>query len=76
MDGNNVFTAHAVETGISNGITTEIVSGIAEGTTIVTEATMSMPFSQMTPPQGGAGRSPFMPGPPDRGNNKKGGEKE
>ena len=76
MDGNNVFTAHAVETGISNGITTEIVSGIAEGTTIVTEATMSMPFSQMAPPQGGAGRSPFMPGPPDRGNNKKGGEKE
>ena len=76
MDGNNVFTAHAVETGISNGITTEIVSGIAEGTTIVTEATMSMPFSQMAPPQGGAGRSPFMPGPPDRGNNKKGGEKK
>ena len=27
-------------------------------------------------PQGDAGRSPFMPGPPDRGNNKKDGGKK
>ena len=75
MDAKNVFTAHAVETGISNGITTEIISGVAEGTTVVTEATMSNPFINAAP-QGDAGRSPFMPGPPDRGNNKKDGGKK
>ncbi len=32
----NVFTAHSVEIGISNGNTTEIVSGIAAGTEVVT----------------------------------------
>ena len=34
------FTAHPVEVGISNGISTEIISGISEGTKVVTEATI------------------------------------
>lgn len=69
----NVFTAHPVEIGISNGINTEIISGISEGTVVVTEATIgSMPGSTSAEVnQEGAGgeQSPFMPGPP--GGNKK-----
>lgn len=34
------FTAHPVEIGISNGVSTEIISGVAEGTKVVTEATI------------------------------------
>ena len=69
----NTFTAHPVTVGISNGINTEIISGINEGATIVTEATIGqMPgggsAADMQQASGGE-RSPFMPGPP--GSNKK-----
>ncbi len=69
----NTFTAHPVTVGISNGINTEIISGINEGATIVTEATIGqMPGggapADMQQAAGGE-RSPFMPGPP--GSNKK-----
>ena len=68
----NTFTAHPVTVGISNGINTEIISGISEGATIVTEATIGkMPGggapADMQQAAGGE-RSPFMPGPP--GSNK------
>ena len=66
------FMAHPVEIGISNGISTEIISGVAEGTKVITEATIgAMPGESMDgePGQGNGERSPFMPGPP--GNNKK-----
>lgn len=59
------FTAHPVEIGISNGISTEIISGVAEGTKVVTEATIgAMPDENMNrePGQGNGERSPFMPG--------------
>ena len=69
----NTFTAHPVEVGISNGIYTEITSGISEGTTIVTEATIGNPNGNNVPSDmsenGSSEKSPFMPGPP--GNNKK-----
>ncbi len=67
----NTFTAHPVETGISNGINTEIVSGIGEGTVIVTEATVGGPDDNMASEWGGSNneKSPFMPGPP--GSDKK-----
>ena len=52
----NTFTAHPVVVGISNGVNTEIVSGIGEGAVVVTAATIGE-------------KSPFMPGPP--GSNKK-----
>ena len=69
----NTFTAHPVTVGISNGINTEIISGINEGATIVTEATIGqMPGggSAADMQQAASGeRSPFMPGPP--GSNKK-----
>ncbi|WP_018668274.1 efflux RND transporter periplasmic adaptor subunit [Bacteroides gallinarum] len=72
----NTFTAHPVVVGISNGVSTEIVSGIAEGTVVVTEATIGR-----MPGENGAAdmqqeasseKSPFMPGPP--GSNKKKGK--
>ena len=59
------FTAHPVEIGITNGISTEIISGVAEGTRVVTEATIGgMPGESMEAPTGqeGGERSPFMPG--------------
>lgn len=65
------FTAHPVEVGISNGINTEILSDIAEGTHVITEATIgTMPGRGGMPQTGGAPeggtqeQSPFMPGPP------------
>ena len=62
------FTAHPVEVGISNGISTEIISGIPEGTKVVTEATIGvMPGENMGPEgnmENSRERSPFMPGPP------------
>ncbi|SHF53588.1 HlyD family secretion protein [Bacteroides faecichinchillae] len=63
----NTFTAHSVEIGISNGISTEIISGIAEGTNVVTEATIgAMPGETVTAEtnQGNTEKSPFMPSHP------------
>ena len=71
----NTFTAHPVKIGISNGVNTEIISGINEGTVVVTEATIgSIPGESMEAPTGqeGGERSPFMPGPP--GSKKKSGK--
>lgn len=62
------FTAHPVKIGISNGISTEIVSGISEGTKVVTEATIgAMPGENVAAEgnqEGGGERSPFMPSRP------------
>ena len=62
------FTAHPVEVGISNGISTEIISGIPEGIKVVTEATIGVLRGENMGPEGnmenGGERSPFMPGPP------------
>ena len=45
----NTFTAHPVVVGISNGVNTEIVSGIGEGAVVVTEATIGrMPGEGVT----------------------------
>ncbi|MCD8183538.1 MAG: efflux RND transporter periplasmic adaptor subunit [Bacteroides sp.] len=72
----NTFTAHPVEIGISNGINTEIISGIDEGAVVVTEATIGqMPGENGTQEMGqeaNGEKSPFMPGPP--GNSKKKGK--
>ena len=47
----NTFTAHPVTVGISNGINTEIISGISEGATIVTEATIgTVSYTHLTLP--------------------------
>lgn len=61
----NTFTAHKVETGITNGSVTEIISGVKEGTKVVTELNLTGVPTQ----QEEGSNNPFMPGPPGRRNN-------
>ena len=58
------YKAYAVETGMTNGILTEIKGGLNAGDSVITERVTSSPEERM-----GAQRSPFMPGP--RNNKKK-----
>lgn len=70
---NDVFTAHPVKTGMSDGTNTEILSGVNEGTAVVTETVIKGNEDVMTGeavPGGESERSPFMPGPPDRNKKK------
>lgn len=67
----NVFTAHPVKTGISNGVTTEILEGVTEGMEIISGVEFNSPSVSAHSASGE--RSPFMPGPPGsgKGNKKK-----
>ena len=67
----NVFKAHKVETGTTNGVMTEILSGIAPGTEVLTDfnisgGEMGMPEQQAT--------NPFMPRPGNRNRAGQGGQ--
>ena len=67
----NVFKAHQVETGTTNGVMTEIISGIAPGTEVLTDfnisgGEMGMPEQQAT--------NPFMPRPGNRNRAGRGGQ--
>ena len=64
---NNTFKAHKVEIGTSNGVVTEIVSGIPEGTEILTDFKISGGMPEQSQQAG----NPFMPRP--RNNNNKNG---
>ena len=64
LDG-NTFKAHKVEVGTSNGVLTEIVSGINAGTDVLIDFTISG-GEEMS--QGQQTQNPFMPRP--RGNNR------
>ena len=68
----NVFKAHKVEIGTTNGIMTEILSGIKEGTEILTDFNISGSAGEADQQQGG---TPFMPRPRNnnKSNNKSGG---
>ena len=67
----NTFTAHPVQTGITNGTYTEILDGVDEGTTVIADAQFGgMPAPQMGMPED-IERSPFAPGPPGRDKDKK-----
>ena len=68
LDG-QTFKAHKVEIGTTNGVLTEIVSGIGAGTEILTDFTIS--GGEMAMPQEQA-QNPFMPRP--RGNNNRQGQ--
>lgn len=59
----NVFTAHPVEIGISNGVYTEIISGLKEGTEIISEAQFLTTQQTKEQSADNTERSPFMPGP-------------
>ena len=67
----NTFKAHAVEVGTSNGMLTEIVSGISEGTEVLVDFTLNGGESE----EGGQqAQNPFMPRP--RNNNNKNGNQQ
>jgi HlyD family secretion protein len=66
-----VFKAHKVETGTTNGVMTEIVSGIGEGAEVLIDFEIEGP-SEM--PQQQQAQNPFMPRP--RGNNRQGGNQQ
>ena len=63
----NTFKAHKVEIGTSNGLVTEIISGIPEGTEILTDFKIS---GGDMPEQAQQGGNPFMPRPRNNNNNK------
>ena len=56
----NVFKAHVVEPGTSNGMMTEIVSGLSEGTEILVDFTLSGGDMEDA---GQQTQNPFMPRP-------------
>lgn len=62
------FTAHPIKTGMSDGSNTEIVSGIPEGTEIITETIVKGERPEMSEATGE--QNPFMPGPPGRNKKK------
>ena len=66
LDG-NVFRAHAVKTGTTNGLLTEIVSGISEGTEVLTDFSISGGEVEEEAQAG----NPFMPRPRNNNNKKK-----
>ena len=56
----NVFKAHKVETGTTNGVLTEITSGVTAGTEVLVDFTIS---GGPEMPQGQQATNPFMPRP-------------
>ena len=56
----NTFKAHKVSTGITNGVLTEILSGVAEGIEVLTDFSMS---GATGPQDAQQANNPFMPRP-------------
>jgi len=65
-----VFKAHKVEIGTTNGMMTEIISGIKEGTEVLSDFNISGGSAEAEQQQAG---NPFMPRPRSN-NNKQGGQ--
>lgn len=65
------LVAHAVKIGMTDGTHTQIISGIKEGQTIITELEVTTEGGEGMEPQEGGERSPFAPGPPDKKDKKK-----
>jgi HlyD family secretion protein len=66
----SVFKAHKVEIGTTNGMVTEIISGIKEGTEVLSDFNISGGSAEAEQQQAG---NPFMPRPRNN-NNKQGGQ--
>ena len=64
----NTFKAHAVETGTTNGVMTEIVSGIPEGTEVLSDFSISTVGGEEE--NGTKGTNPFMPRPRNNRNSQ------
>ena len=69
----NVFKAHKVETGTTNGVLTEIVSGINAGTEVLVDFSISGGEEM---PQGQQATNPFMPRPGRNNNRQQGGNQQ
>lgn len=68
----NILKAYPVKTGITNGIRTQILEGVKEGTAVITNAkakggTDEDNISELNSQE----RSPFSPGPPERNKKQK-----
>ncbi len=64
----NVFKAHAVQVGTTNGMLTEITGGISEGTEVLVDFTLSGDDA----PEGQQAQNPFMPRPRNNRNQQGG----
>ncbi len=69
----NVFKAHKVETGTTNGVLTEITSGVNAGTEVLVDFSISG-GEEMT--QGQHATNPFMPRPGRNNNRQQGGNQQ
>ena len=70
----NVFKAHKVETGTTNGVLTEITSGVNAGTEVLTGFTISGGEEEEF--GGGQAQNPFMPRPGRNNNRQQGGNQQ
>lgn len=63
----NILKAYPVKTGITNGIRTQILEGVKEGTAVITNAKAKGGTDEDNiSEQNSQERSPFSPGPPER----------
>lgn len=62
----NVFKAHAVQIGMSDGTHTEILSGISRGQVVVTDAKAAMEQDDQNDDNAGGESSPFAPKRPGK----------
>lgn len=67
----NVFQAHPVKVGISDGVNTELLGGIEKGTKVVTEVTVEGGKMQPAENAGEQESSPFAPKGPGQDKKKK-----
>lgn len=68
----NILKAYPVKTGITNGIRTQILEGVKEGTTVITNAKAKGGTEEDNiGEQNSQERSPFSPGPPERDKKQK-----
>lgn len=58
---NGIFKAHAVEIGITDGTNTEILSGIENGSTVVTDINVTNTTQEVSDNQSSEESSPFAP---------------
>lgn len=68
----NILKAYPVKTGITNGIRTQILEGVKEGTAVITNAKAKGGTEEDNiGEQNSQERSPFSPGPPERDKKQK-----
>ena len=68
----NILKAYPVKTGITNGIRTQILEGVKEGTAVITNAKAKGSTDEDNiSEQNSQERSPFSPGPPKRDKKQK-----